>query len=97
LRFRDSVEDFLGTRSLDPCPDDNEDLFGAMPPFDAWPPDFNQDRAVNILDVLLFKGKLQHCWPDDPEYNQRFDLDASLCVNILDVLIMNPYIDASCP
>jgi hypothetical protein len=68
-----------------------------MPPFDAWPPDFNQDRAVNILDVLLFKGKLQHCWPDDPEYNQRFDLDASLCVNILDVLIMNPYIDASCP
>jgi hypothetical protein len=93
-RFRDEVEDFLGTRSFDACSDDNVDLHPphANPPFDAWPPDFKQDRVVDILDVLMFRPKL---WPNP--YDRRYDLNTDGTVDIMDVLIMRPYIGLSCP
>ena len=41
------------------------------------------DDTVNILDVLLYKWKLQPPWPYDP----RFDLNIDETVDILDVLM----------
>lgn len=55
-----------------------------------WPPDFNDDKTVNILDVLQFK-------PVFGAPSARHDLDASGGnVNILDVLQLKPVFNQSC-
>ena len=67
---------------------------------DAWGPDFNDDRAVNSLDVFLFAqrfgstptltavGKLP--------YAPRYDLNADEAINILDVFILAQYFNRTC-
>jgi hypothetical protein len=67
---------------------------------DAWGPDFNDDRAVNSLDVFLFAqrfgstptltavGKLP--------YAPRYDLNADGAINALDGSILAMYFNKSC-
>jgi hypothetical protein len=76
--WTDSAENIIGTDPSDDCPEGTWD--------DAWPPDNNNDAAVDILDVLRYKGKLQYCQPYPP-YNPRYDLNADGTVDILDVLM----------
>jgi len=81
--FNDDRERYLGTDAFDACPDDSTD--------DAWPPDINKDKAVNMLDILLYKPKL----PPAP-YDRRYDLNADARVSILDVLLYKPFLEKTC-
>jgi len=81
--FTDGKEIFIGTDPLDACPDNSSD--------DAWPPDLDKNKAVTILDVLLYKAKL----PPAP-YDRRYDLDTNGSVNILDVLLFKPLLGKTC-
>jgi hypothetical protein len=91
--FDDSIELFVGTDPLDPCADtitanDEDD--------DRWPPDFNDDRTVNILDVLLgFNGRMDACY-GDPEYVERSDLNADTCITMDDIDIWAVYLMTTC-
>lgn len=61
---------------------DNEDP-------DPLPPDINDDRSVNILDV----AKMVDSWltnVTDPSFDPRMDLNTDSDVNVLDVSPMFP-------
>jgi len=61
-----------------------------------WPPDFNDNRTVNILDVLPFKQHFGATDPTDPLYDRRFDLTPDGRINLLDLLKIKPYFGTSC-
>lgn len=77
----------MGTDSLDRCPDDAND--------EAWPPDLDNNKAVNITDVVKFRPVLFSS-SGQANYNRRFDLDASKTINITDVLKYVGIIMTSC-
>lgn len=85
--FTDGKETFMGTLPLKPCPEtaapEDED-------FDAWPPDFNDDKTVNILDMVRLAPPVFNAVPPDPDYRERKDLNADGAVNILDVVRLTP-------
>ena len=85
--FTDAAEVYLGTDRLDACPDNAYDA--------AWPPDFDSDRRVGILDVLIFKPKIGKS-SGEPGYDQRYDLNVDQSVSILDVLLMKPLLNHTC-
>ena len=85
--FTDAVENYLGTDSLDSCPDDASD--------DAWPPDVNMDSWADIVDILQFKPVLLSA-AGDGNYDRRFDLDADGDIDITDVLKYKPVILTQC-
>ena len=64
-------------------------------PVDAWPPDFNDDRKVNIVDLLFFGDKMIKKVADDPSL-KRYDFDANGTINIIDVQYMSPYMTKTC-
>ncbi len=70
--WADCVEAYLGTDPLLNC--------GA----NAWPPDFNGDKAVNILDVSAM-------FPFWLGVHARHDLNADGAVNIVDVAKLFPF------
>ena len=79
--WADCVETYLGTAIDDNC------TGSPGPGGDAWPPDINIDKDVNILDVFpMFGGWLQSV----PPAAIRHDLNADGTVNILDVFPMFP-------
>ena len=88
--FDDAVEQFAGTNQFDNCT-------GAPGTGgDAWPPDFDVNGTVNILDVLVLKPAFGSTAPN-PAYNVRFDLfDQNGTINILDVLAIKPFFNTSC-
>jgi hypothetical protein len=76
---------------------------GDEPLPDAWPPDFNDNRVVNVGDITSFNfsfGKLT----SDPAVNfggtltpiARWDLNASGHINVADVLQLNPFMFKTC-
>jgi hypothetical protein len=78
--FTTADEEYVGTDPLNACPDNGID--------DAWPPDINMDRWVNVLDLLLYPARgvlMTHA--GDPNYDPRFDLNADSEVNVLDLLV----------
>lgn len=83
--FTDFEEGFMGTETLLACGTN------------AWPPDFNDDEEVNILDIVwLTPPHFNKCDPD-PFYDPRRDFNADGCVNILDIVRMTPpMFGASC-
>ncbi len=88
-QFRDDIETFLGTNAVDNCP--------GVPGTggDAWPPDFNQDRVVDVVDALSLKP-LFGSTLGDGKYLPRKDLDANGTINIVDVLALKPFFNESC-
>lgn len=72
-KFKDWVENYIGTDPLDRCPDSLSDP--------AWPPDFNNDKVVNSIDYGLFESK----WGTT---SRRYDLDADGAVHIFDKSIL---------
>jgi hypothetical protein len=81
--WTDDQESVIGTDPEDDCPDDRND--------DAWPPDFDMNAWVNILDVVHFRGK----FPPAP-YDPRYDLKTDGVINILDVVKMRPVMHMHC-
>lgn len=90
--FDDSIEVFVGTNPLDPCANTTAANDEAD---DKWPPDFNDDRVVDVTDYLLLSGRPQVC-DDDPQYAQRFDLDANHCIDQEDVNVFLVYFPSAC-
>jgi hypothetical protein len=90
--FQDTAESWIGTDSLDGCPDNTQDP--------AWPPDFTGNGRVNILDVGKFYGMLGSFMggtgPNDYKFDRRYDLKDDAKINILDVCKMRPHMNQSC-
>jgi hypothetical protein len=88
--WRDVVEMSVGTNPLDRCADtptanDEAD--------DKWPPDFDDNRSVNVVDFTLWKVD----YPSPPKpLNARADLNASGSVNVLDFGAWRPYFGTAC-
>lgn len=83
--FRDLVELRLGTDPDDNCADNSSDA--------AWPPDFNNDRTVNIFDLLPF---LTH-YPSPPDaYAARYDLAPDGVIDDVDFNIFLSYMGLTC-
>ena len=62
---------------------------------DAWPPDFNSDHAVNVLDINVMKPAFFSS-PPGPPYDARLDLTPDNNINVLDVNRMKPLFFLSC-
>lgn len=90
--FTDIKEAWIGSDSLDACPDNSGD--------DAWPPDINNDGRVQGLDVLFLRPALGSRYggtnEQDRLYNRRYDLDTNGLIQGLDVLFVRPYIGIIC-
>ena len=78
--FSDELEALaLGTDPTDNCADD--------PAHDAWPPDINKDKTVNILDMGALRAPFGSVegQAGPPVYWARVDFNDDGTVNILDV------------
>jgi len=60
---------------------------------DAWPPDFDDNRSVNISDVLALKPVFGTAVPPT---SARYDIAPSGAINITDVLALKPPFGTSC-
>jgi subtilisin-like proprotein convertase family protein/putative hemolysin len=85
--FDDSVEQYVGTDSLDACPDDPAD--------DAWPADTNVDTMINVLDLFVFVPSLDTYF-GDPDYVARLDLNIDGTINVLDLFKLVPLLATQC-
>ena len=64
---------------------------------DPWPADFNDDQAINVLDILQLTPPVFNASPPDPNYSQRKDINADGTINILDfVHFTPPMFNSSC-
>jgi hypothetical protein len=85
--YNDFREVFMITDALDNCPATttaNDEVV------DAWPPDFDDTRIVNILDIVQLTPPAFNTAPPNPNYMVRKDLTASNSINILDIVLMTP-------
>jgi hypothetical protein len=87
--FGDAVEGYLGTDSLDACPDDPTD--------DAWPLDVNMDTFVTVVgDVLPYRGRIG-ATPGSAEWWQRLDLNADNYITVAgDAVLYRGMIGKTC-
>jgi hypothetical protein len=90
--FTDAKEAWIGSDSLDACPDNSND--------DALPPDINNDGKVQGFDALFLRAAIGSqyggTFEQDRLYNRRLDLDANGIVQGLDALFIRPYIGTIC-
>ena len=85
--FTDVIENHVGTDPLNHCP---------RGPFDsAWPPDFFNDRKVDIFDILAMKASFGSS-SGDANFDVRRDLTGDGAINIFDVLRVKPFFGQSC-
>lgn len=80
--FSDSSESWMLTDSLKPCNDGSG--------YPDWPPDFDDSRNVNILDVVQLTPPVFGSAKGDDAYERRKDLKPDDAINILDVVLMTP-------
>jgi len=80
--WSDAKEGFMRTDPLSACPLDSR--------HDAWPPDINNDRAINIQDIVLFRS------PMNGTYDRRYDLNTDGRVSIQDILTYRGLIGRQC-
>jgi len=92
--FSDTVENYMGTDSLDSCSDAVYNPWSA-PKDDAWPPDTDNNGLFNVIDILPFKGVLPSAL-GLPSYNRRLDMNGNGIDNVADVLLLRPYILTIC-
>ena len=85
--FSDEVEGWIRTDKADNCADNTNDA--------AWPPDFNNDKAVNMTDVDLLKAYFGQRVKG--ENNRRYDLNADKTINLSDVFLLRNFFDKGCP
>jgi hypothetical protein len=85
--YSDCDEVRLGTNPEAACPatpsvDDDE--------IDAWPPDFDDDQTITILDIAHLTPPTPDTGPLDPDYDPRRDLNGDGAINILDIVRLTP-------
>ncbi len=80
--WTDVTETAIGTDPLKACPDSPDDP--------AWPPDQDNSTQVNVLDLLMYKPKLNGA------YDRRYDLNLDGAVNVIDMLMYKPLLGTSC-
>jgi hypothetical protein len=99
--YSDADEGVIGTDAADPCADtlDSSDERGPGfgEPLSPWPPDIDDNRVINILDV----GEVLPPWfglsSDHPNWEPRRDLDPNSVINVLDVgKMLPPWFGQSC-
>ena len=85
--FIDVVETYIGTNPYQACPKSLSDA--------AWPPDFNNNKKVDIIDVgairPYFNSKV-----GQTTYSRRFDLDADGKIENSDVGLLRSYFSKTC-
>lgn len=78
----DANENVIGTDSLSDCHDNS-----GLP---DWPQDLDNNRLINILDVVKMTPPVfGTSMPDEP-YERRKDLQPDAIINILDIFKMTP-------
>lgn len=87
-----TAENYFGTRYNQACP---ATAFAGDEATDSWPPDFNDDRQINFLDVAAFVGKVNPAY-GEPGFLKRFDLDRNSRVNVVDVYVLSGYLGRQC-
>jgi hypothetical protein len=87
--FDDAVETFIGTDPLQPC---SRTAAANDEELDAWPPDFNDDQKVSVVDVAMMRS----AYGSTSSNNKRYDLNANGIVNISDVVLIRAAYGASC-
>jgi subtilisin family serine protease len=91
--FSTSRETYIGTLPAVACPTSvaqhNEDP-------DPWAPDFNDDRAVNVLDFVYWKAFFPDFAPLNSMAAKRTDLNASNSVDALDFAVWKVFFPKSC-
>ena len=83
----DTDEAFITTDPLDDCADLSSD--------NAWPPDINNDRRVQGLDILFLRPALGK-QEGEPGYVRRYDLDTNGWIQGLDILYIRPLLGQVC-
>ena len=91
--FTDTKEAWIGTDSLDACPDSSSD--------DAKPADINNDRMVQGFDALFIRNAIGAVyggtnWELDRLYNRRLDLDMNGFIQGMDAMFIRPQIGQIC-
>jgi hypothetical protein len=90
--FTDAKEAWIGSDSLDACPEGSSD--------DAWPPDINNDGRVQGFDALFLRPAIGAVYGDtfeqDRLYNRRLDLDTNGVIQGFDALFIRPQIGMIC-
>jgi hypothetical protein len=81
--FTDTEEGTIGTDPTDAC--------GTT----CWPPDWDDNKTVNLMDLLPFKPHFNKTFPD-PLYDVRYDLNLDNSNNLLDLLPFKPFFNLSC-
>jgi hypothetical protein len=65
---------------------------------DAWPPDFDTNRVINITDVFRVLPPIFGSSCGQPNFSIRADLDPNCVINITDVFkVLPPIFGTSCP
>lgn len=90
--FSDADEALIGTERLDNCPG------SPGPGGDAWPPDFDMNQEINVLDVVQMTPPVFGSSTTNPDtdgdgiddYTPRADLNPDGAINILDVVLITP-------
>lgn len=85
--YSDLKETYIQTDPLADCPE-------VIGEHDAWPPDFDKNRVVNVIDVLFYKGRTPSA--ATTRALKRLDLDASGTVNVQDILIQRAALLTTC-
>lgn len=85
--FFDSAEFYIGIDPLVSCPDTPDANDEAD---DKWPPDFNDDQTINILDVVQLTPPVFGSQKGDEYFERRKDLNPDGTINILDIVLVTP-------
>jgi hypothetical protein len=86
--YSDTVEQFIGTNPNAACSSTTTPNDEAV---DAWPPDFNDDKTVDLLDGNVLRN-LFNSHTGDGVYQKRYDLNADGAIDLLDAqAIRVPY------
>jgi hypothetical protein len=91
--FDDFGEAYMGTDYLAVC---NATSTRNDEDPDAWPPDWDDDQAVTLFDVLPFKQHFIATDLSDPRYDPRYDLNTDGAINLFDLLPFKAHYGQSC-
>lgn len=90
--WTDNRESYLGTESTQACA--GTVALGDETP-DAWPPDMNDNRTVNTLDIVPYIPVL-NLTSQDPGFSTRFDLNEDARINTFDIVSFIPLLNKTC-
>jgi Tol biopolymer transport system component len=90
---RDAIELYLGTSITDRCADTPAPIDEVD---DKWPPDYDDNQTVNVLDFTRWKTYFPDPMPLNSNAAKRSDLNASDSVDVLDFTIWKAYFPSTC-